>query len=131
MRVYPDLEKGWTRCKQRVGSRYASTKSAEIEVLSCMLGYHVYKDRWAAAIGELLTCSREPTNTSVRYTVTMMKEGMTIGHLPWKIFKVCSIVLRSDGVISCKVTGSRCFFGRSAIRGTGDTMYIFVHSKTG
>ena len=63
VRVYPNLEKGWTGYKQRVGSRYASIKSAEIEVLtcSCVLGYHVYKDVWGAAIGELLTWSREPT----------------------------------------------------------------------
>ena len=107
VRVYPDLEKGWTGYEQRAGSRYASTKSAEIEVLSCMRGYHVYKDRWAAAVGELLTCSRETTNLSVRCAVTMIKEGTTIDHLPRQIFKVCSVLLRSDGVISCKVTGSR------------------------
>ena len=29
--VYSDLEKGWTRTEQRVGSWYASTKSIEIE----------------------------------------------------------------------------------------------------
>ena len=109
MRIYPDLEKGWTGYEQRVGSLYASNKSAEIEVLSCVLGYHVYKYRWAVAIGELLTCSGEPTNMSVRYALPVVKEGTTIGHLPQKIFKVCSMFLRSDGVINCKVTGSRCF----------------------
>ena len=36
--VYPDLEKGWTGYKQRVGSRYASSKSAEIEI-----PYFLYK----------------------------------------------------------------------------------------
>ena len=69
----------------------------------------MYKDRWAAAVGELFTCSREPTNESVRYAVAVIKEGTTIGHLPRKIFKVCSVFLRSDGVISCKVTGLRRF----------------------
>ena len=28
----------------------------------CVRGYHVYKDIWAAAIGEVLVCSRERTN---------------------------------------------------------------------
>ena len=32
------------------------------EVVCCVRGYHVYKDVWAAAIGEVLACSREPTN---------------------------------------------------------------------
>ena len=95
-----------TGYEQRAGSRY---KSAEIQVLSCVRGYHVCKDRWAAAVGELLTYSREPTNASVRYAVAAIKKGTTIGHLPRSIFKECSVFLRSNGVISCKVTGSRCF----------------------
>ena len=32
------------------------------EMACCVIGYHVYKDNWAAAIGEVLVCSREPTN---------------------------------------------------------------------
>ena len=32
-------------------------------------GYHVYEDIWAAAMGEVLVCSREPTNAADRYTV--------------------------------------------------------------
>ena len=29
----------------------------------CVRGYHIYKeDIWAAAIGEVLVCSREPIN---------------------------------------------------------------------
>ena len=36
--------------------------SAEMEIPSCVRGYHVlvYKDIWAAAVRELLMCSREP-----------------------------------------------------------------------
>ena len=36
-----------------------------------------YKERWAAAVEELLKCSREPTNVSARYAVAMINEGMT------------------------------------------------------
>ena len=64
-----------------IGIMDASTESTELKVLSCMGGYHVYKDRWAAAVGELLMCFREPINASVQYTVAMIKEGATIGHL--------------------------------------------------
>ena len=114
VRVYPALEKGRTGYEQRAGSWYASTKSADIEVVSCMCGYHVYNDRWAAAVGELLACSRETTNSSVRYAVAVIKEGTTIDHLPRQIFKVCYVLLRSDSVISCMVTGSRQ--GKSSYR---------------
>ena len=30
--------------------------------LVVLRGYYVYKDIWAAAIGEVLVCSREPIN---------------------------------------------------------------------
>ena len=88
-----------------MGSRYASIMSAETEVPSCVCGYHVYKDRWAAAVGDFLTCSREPTYTSDRYAVAVIKDGTTIVHLPRKLCKVCSVFLRRGGLISCKVTG--------------------------
>ena len=32
----------------------------EIEVLSCIRGYHIYKDVWTAAVGETLVSQREP-----------------------------------------------------------------------
>ena len=49
----PGLQNGWTRYEQLEGSWCASIKRAEIEVLSCVRGYHVYKDRQAAADGDL------------------------------------------------------------------------------
>ena len=55
--IYPGLEtlNGWTRYEQLAGSRYPSTKRAEIEVLSCVHGYHVHKGGWAAAVGDFDT----------------------------------------------------------------------------
>ena len=43
----------------------AEVMACEKEMACCVRGYHVYKDMWAAAIGEfeVLVCSREPTNT--------------------------------------------------------------------
>ena len=41
MHVYPGLENGWTGYEQLVGSRYAFTKRAEVQV-SCMRAYHVF-----------------------------------------------------------------------------------------
>ena len=34
-------------------------------------GYHIYKDIWAAAIGEVLVCSREPTNEGKIFVVKL------------------------------------------------------------
>ena len=33
----------------------------------CVRGYHVYKAIWAAAVGEVLVCTREATNSADRY----------------------------------------------------------------
>ena len=46
--------------EQPAGSRYAFTMNAEMEIPSCVRGHHVYIDIWAAAVGELWMCSREP-----------------------------------------------------------------------
>ena len=41
----------------------------EIEVCSCVRGYHVYYALWIPVIGEELVCVREPHNTADRYAV--------------------------------------------------------------
>ena len=50
----------------------------EKEVTCRVRGYHVYKDIWAAVIGEELVCSREPTNMADRYAVAVLKQETII-----------------------------------------------------
>ena len=40
----------------------------------------MYKELWAASLGEVLTCEREPDNASDRYAVAAKKEGTVVGH---------------------------------------------------
>ena len=79
----------------------------ETEMPCCVRGYLIYSAIWTAAIGEELVCSREPTNATDRYAVTVEKDGTIIGHLPRKISKVCSVFLRRGGSINCTVTGGK------------------------
>ena len=79
----------------------------EREVPCCVRGYHVYQAILVAAVGEELAGEREPTNTSNRYAVAVVKGGVIIGHLPRKISKICSLFLRRRGTISCIVSGGR------------------------
>ena len=44
-------------------------------------GYYVYRDVWAASIGELLPCEREVGNASDRYAVAVMKDFAVVGHV--------------------------------------------------
>ena len=67
----------------------------EYEVDSCVRGYHVYKSTWDATVGERLTCVRDPGNQFDRYAVAVNQESSTtVGHLPKKISKLCSLFLR-------------------------------------
>ena len=57
----------------------------------CVRGYHVYQRIWTAAVGEVLHCEREPTNSRNRYAVAVKKDEIAIGHLPRKVSRVCSL----------------------------------------
>ena len=71
-------------------------------------GYHIYKDVWAASLGEELPCQRESGNHADAYAVAVLKDGTIVGHLPRKI-KILSVrwYLHRSGTILCRVFGSR------------------------
>ena len=46
-------------------------KMEELSRVSCIRGYHVYKDIWDAAIGEVLVGEREPHNIEDRYAIAV------------------------------------------------------------
>ena len=77
------------------------------ERVLCIRGYHVYQAIWTAAIGEVLPCVRELTNTEDRYAVAVQRSGITVGHLPKKVSRICSLFLRRGGYIHCTVSGNR------------------------
>ena len=71
----------------------------------CVRGYHIYGEVWEASLGDDLTCEREPDNAADRYAVAVKKEGRTVGHLPRKLSRVCSLFLRRGVTIDCTGTG--------------------------
>ena len=74
---------------------------------SAVRGYHIYQDIWEANYGELLSCTRETGNVFDPFAVCVQKDGDIVGHVPRKISAICSLFLRRNGTIRCKVTGSR------------------------
>lgn len=84
---------------------YAKKQMFEVE--SCVRGFHIYKDFWTPAIGEVLVCTRERRNAVDRYAVSVVKDDNVVGHLPRKISKVCSLFLERGGTINCRITGAR------------------------
>ena len=77
-------------------------------VASCVRGYHVYGETWTAALGEELCCERELGNVIDRYAVAVKKDSSeTVGHLPKKISRLCSMFIQTGGEIIATVTGHR------------------------
>ena len=65
----------------------AEEMACEKEMACCVRGYHVYKDIWAAAIGEVLVCSREPTNIGKIFVVKLyLRKKIFVCFLCTKIF---------------------------------------------
>ena len=67
----------------------------------------MFKEIWTAVVDEELICRREPFNTADPFAVAVVKNSTAVGHVPRKISSVCSLFLRKNGTIVCKVTGSR------------------------
>ena len=61
--------------------------SAETEVPSCVRGYHVYKDKWAAAVGEMFADAIVTEGIAILWdqvawleVVVMRHSGFPLGH---------------------------------------------------
>ena len=67
---------------------------ASFSVEAMVRGYHVYKDVWAAVVGEEFPCKREDGNRFDPLAVAVVRADAIIGHLPRKISCVCALYLR-------------------------------------
>ena len=75
---------------------------------SYIRGYHAYLDTWTPVVGETLLLKREPSNEKDSSAVTVMKEDIIVGHVPYNIASVIFQFLRRDcnkGFV--EVTGSK------------------------
>lgn len=56
---------------------------------SVLRGHHVYKHIWTPQIGEELVTEIEEDNYHDSYAVAVMLGGITVGHLPREMSRVC------------------------------------------
>ena len=74
-------------------------------LVSCIRGFHVYKDVWNPVVGETLNAEREKKPNPIdKYAVSLMKDGNIVGHVPWKISKTAAFFLKHGGTLQCTVT---------------------------
>ena len=60
----------------------------------CIRGHHIHKEIYDPAIGEVVQCEREPRNVVDQYSVTIMKGGVVVEHMPRRIARLCLLFLR-------------------------------------
>ena len=98
-------------------------------ITSVVRGYHVYKSVWCAVVGDQLSCAREPGNCRDTFAVAIIKEGITVGHVPRNISPVCSIFLRRGGMIVCRVTSHRRYSAELPQGGMEIPCTLMFHSN--
>ena len=96
----------------------------------CIRGYHVYEEIWTAVFGEELNTERKIGNIVDRYAVAVKKDsGETIGHLPKKISRMCSMFIQEGGEISCIVIGNRRYSSDLAQGGLEIPCTLLFHGE--
>ena len=70
-------------------------------------GYHVYRAVWEAAVGQVLPCQQERSNTHGPYAVVVVDRGVIVVHVLLAISSVCYLFLTRNDTITCEVTGAR------------------------
>ena len=84
----------------------------ELIIPSCIHGYHVYGEIWTAVLDEQLFWTFANVKSVMlwtdSYAVAAKNDSrITVGHLPRKISRICSIFLMGGGTITATVTGRR------------------------
>ena len=72
-------------------------------------GHHIYKTIWTPVIGEELEVKTEEDNNHDQHTVTIVKDGLLIGHMPCLVAEVPWFFL---GHMPRLVAEISCFFLR-------------------
>ena len=80
---------------------------ASYDVESVVRGHHVYKTVWQPDIGEKLALEQERNNPHDKYTVSVKKEDIIVGHVPREHSKLFWHFIQHSGIITCCITGKR------------------------
>ena len=55
---------------------------------SVIRGHRVYQDIWTPFIGEVLHVEQETHNVQDRFTVAIVKDDITVGHVPREVSRL-------------------------------------------
>ena len=103
----------------------------EFKTVSAIRGHHIYKSIWGPETGEILSTKKERNNPHDRFAVAVMKDKLTVGHIPREISKICWFFLHKGGTIYKEKTGGGRLHKGGRLLGTLRYItYILHHSVT-
>ena len=76
-------------------------------VAAVIRGYHVYRNIWNGAIGQILLCQWEPGNIHDPYAVSVVNVEIIVGQVPRAISLVCYSFLWRNCTLTCQVIGTK------------------------
>ena len=74
---------------------------------SVVRGFHVYMAIWSPVMNAEHSTQQEHDNTEDSYAVSVMNDGITVGHVPRELSQTFWIYIGRGGEVICKVTGRR------------------------
>lgn len=82
--------------------------SSVVEIESFVRGQHAYQDIWQPTVGETLLLRREPTNEKDSLAVSVIMDGMIVGHMPYDLAPLISyFLMREVNKGFVQITGPR------------------------
>ena len=75
---------------------------------SVIHGHHVYKDIWTPFIGEVLRVEQETHNVQDRFAVAVVKDNITVGHVPREVSRLVWHFIEHDGTVNCEIWYKLC-----------------------
>ena len=80
-------------CRMHTGN-FLRQEMSLFYINSAVRGYHVYESVWHTTVSDQLGCAREPGNCQETFAVAIIKDEVTVGHVPRSI----SLYLYSEEV---------------------------------
>ena len=73
-----------------------AVKLEMLEIKSFVRGFHAYMGIWTPEEGERLNLIREPDNINDKYAVSVMKDDLVVGDVPYNLAPKISQFLKRD-----------------------------------
>ena len=90
-----------------MATSFCAVELEMLKIKSFVRGFHAYKDIWTPEEGERLNLIREPENIKDKYAVSVLKDGLIVGYVPYNLARRISQFLRRHKQSFCRIKSYR------------------------